>query len=294
MGNEERAVLLDNLYDAADIIKQAECTTQKYDDLMHSIKKMRRKREYVNIDDRITTKGIDFLKKLLFWAIIGILVLMIAIGSAGAIATGLSTLSEELTTAAVVLTPIFVIRMLLGKGKKLRRAMRDQRGREEMAEQNKRIDEENARIEQENGLILQQAKGVEDEMAQVRALFDQRLRGWYPPKYCYSHAVSFFIDAVENYQADTIGAAVNLYVEELRHQEHMQKMDRLNMLTEMNLYTNMAIHEAIRENTAAIHAEGDRITGAIHQNTDAVNQNTNTVYQTGQRVVDTFNRMWRR
>ena len=295
MENEERAVLLDNLYAAAAIIKKAEDTTQAYNDLMSRIKRMRRKREYVDIDKRITTKGIDFLKKVIFWVIAAPLILIFAIGAVLSVTSGnmsMSTLLRGLFSILIIIViPIYLIRKIMGKGKTYWRAMRDQRGREATAEKNRQIDEENARIEAENALILQQAEVVEQEMAQVRALADQRLKGWYPPKYCYSHAVNYFISAVENYQADTIGAAVNLYIEEMRHQEHMEKMDTLNMLTAMNLFTNMQIRDAIHENTAAIHAEGDRITGAIHQNTNAVHQNTNAVYQTGQRVVDAANKV---
>lgn len=274
MENEERKILLNNLYCAADIIKKAEDTTQAYNDLMRKIKGMRKKLVYVDIDKRVTTKGIDLLKKVSFWIIAAPLILIFAIGALLSITSGHMSISSLLGVLVVILVPVYLIRKVLGKGKTYWRAKRDQHGREATAEKNKRIEEENAKIEEENALILQEAKVVEEEMEQVRALADQQLKGWYPPKYCYSHAVNYFIGAVENYQADTIGAAVNLYVEEMRHQEHMKKMDTLNMLTAMNLFTNMQIHSAIRENTAAIHAEGNRITGAIHQNTDAIFQNT--------------------
>lgn len=295
MGNEDRIILLNNLYGAADIIKKAEDTTQAYNDLMSRIKGMRRKLVYVDIDKRITTKGIDLLKKVIFWVIAAPLILIFAISTLLSVTSGYMSTSALLQrlfgVLLVVVIPVYLIRKLMGKGKTYRRAMKDQRGREATAEKNKRIEEENAKIEAENALILQEAEVVEEEMAQVRALADQQLKGWYPPKYCYSHAVNYFISAVENYQADTIGAAVNLYIEEMRHQEHMEKMDTLNMLTAMNLYTNMQIRDAIQENTAAIHAEGDRITNAIHQNTNAVNQNTNAVYQTGQWVVNAVNKV---
>lgn len=264
MENEEHKILLNNLYCAADIIKRAEDTTKAYNDLMRKIKEMRKKLVYVDIDKRATTKGLALLKKVSFWVIAAPVILIFAIGGLLAVTSGNMSISALLSGVLIIVIPVYLIRKVLGKGKTYWRAKRDQHGREKTAEKNKIIEEENAKIEEENALILQEAKVVEDEMEQVRALADQKLSGWYPPKYCYSHAVNYFISAVENYQADTIGAAVNLYVEEMRHQEHMKKMDTLNMLTTMNLFTNMEIRSAIQQNTDAIRTAGNRIAGAIY------------------------------
>lgn len=286
MENVERNTLLQNLYEAADIIARAEAASRQYMATLASVRRMRRKREYVNIDDRITTKATDFLRSALFWIILAPFVLFLLLGTLASFATGNMTPGLFLRLVLLVVmigVPVHIIR----KNKKIKRTQarsaRDQQGRAQTVLLNAQIDEENAKIEAENAVIIKQAEALAEEIAQIQALADQRLT-WYPRDYCYSHAVRYFISTVENYRADTIKEAVNLYIEELRHQEHMEKLDTQNMLTAANLYTNQQIHAAIKENTAAIHQEGDRIVGAINLNTDAVYQNTDAIYRAGQQI----------
>lgn len=191
-------------------------------------------------------------------------------------------------TVAMIAVPGHMIRKKGKQNRTKKRSVKDQQGRAQTAIQNAQIDEENAKIEAENAVIIKQAEALANEMEQIQALANQRLT-WYPRNYCYSHAVRYFISAVENFRADTIKEAVNLYVEELRHREHMDKLDTQNMLTAANLYMSTRIHEAIQENTAAVHDEGGRITGAINKNTEAVFGNTDAVRQAGEQVSGAVN-----
>lgn len=75
MGNEGRNVLLRNLYEAADIIDRAEAASRQYNATLQSVKRMRRKREYVNIDERVTTKLGDLLRNVIFWIVLAPIVL---------------------------------------------------------------------------------------------------------------------------------------------------------------------------------------------------------------------------
>lgn len=75
MGNEGRNVLLRNLYEAADIIDRAEAASRQYNATLQSVKRMRRKREYVNIDERVTTKLGDLLRNVILWIVLAPIVL---------------------------------------------------------------------------------------------------------------------------------------------------------------------------------------------------------------------------
>ena len=72
-------------------------------------------------------------------------------------------------------------------------------------------------------------------------------------------------------------------------EQHMGKLDTMNMLTAANLYMSTKIHEALEENTRAVHEEGGRITGAIDRNTGAVIQNTGAVSQAGEQISGAIN-----
>lgn len=291
MENDGRNILLQNQYEAADIISRAEAASRQYCATLERVRGMRRKREYVNIDDRITTKLADFLRNILFLIVLAPIMLVLLLGMLVRFAAGRMTpqfFLRVVLAVVIVTVPVHILRKNGKKNRTKARSIKNQQGREQTAIQNAQIDKENAQIEAENAVIIKQAEALAEEMAQIQALADQRLT-WYPRDYCYSHAVRYFINAVENYRADTIKEAVNLYIEELRHREHMEKLDTQNMLTAANLYMNQQIHAAIRENTAAVHQEGSRITGAINRNTDAIFQNTDAVSQAGQRVSGAIN-----
>ena len=192
-------------------------------------------------------------------------------------------------TVAIIAVPVHIIRKKGKQNRTKRRSIKDQQGRAQTAIQNAQIEEENAKIEAENAVIIKQAKALANEIEQIQALANQRLLTWYPRDYCYSQAVRYFISTVENYRADTMKEAVNLYIEELRHREHMGKLDTMNMLTAANLYMSTKIHEALEENTRAVHEEGGRITGAIDRNTGAVIQNTGAVSQAGEQISGAIN-----
>ena len=57
-----------------------------------------------------------------------------------------------------------------------------------------------------------------------------------------------------------MGQAVRLYEEERRHREHMAQLSQLNRTTQMILFTNIQMMDAIYENT-----------DAVNRNTDAIN-----------------------
>ncbi len=126
-------------------------------------------------------------------------------------------------------------------------------------EQNRGIDEQNAQIKANEQLILQKIHATQVE-------YTEQIAPWYPEKYCYIEAIEFFVNMVENYRADTLKEAINLYEdtmhknrmelaqkESLKKQEELIKQQKLaNLLAVGNLVMQAGTQSAINQNTAAV------------------------------------------
>ncbi|SER24532.1 hypothetical protein SAMN04487944_10246 [Gracilibacillus ureilyticus] len=68
---------------------------------------------------------------------------------------------------------------------------------------------------------------LEAEKEQLLQLLDYSI---VPEKYWTVHAIQMFEEYIQNSRADSLKEAINLYEQELRHEEHMQEMRHLKQL----------------------------------------------------------------
>lgn len=139
------------------------------------------------------------------------------------------------------------------------------------------VDAENQRRAQFNVQIEKEAERINDEMQEIQRVADEKLL-WYPRNYCYSDAVIFFIRAIQDFRADSLKEAINLYVEELRHRQVLENQRNMiskqeeavrqqkfnNVLSAMNLFATLNVRNAVDNNT-----------DVINNNTAAINAYNN-------------------
>ena len=149
---------------------------------------------------------------------------------------------------------------------------------------NKKIERQNQAIRARNAEIIngqtalrQQEEYAVNEFNRIKAELNSMIQGWYPQAYLDSESAKFFLHLVENYRANTMQEAVNLWEEEkyrrkiedaqremIEEQRRMVKQQQLtNMLAAANLAVGLANLDAINSNTAAIHAEGKALRNII-------------------------------
>ena len=175
---------------------------------------------------------------------------------------------RNLSLLSVILSVVFVALVILGV-----RAI------------NKSRAQENERIAQHNEEVNQMYQQTIREIATLQASMKKNYGSWYPKDYFCLDAVKFFISAVENFRADSIKEAINLY-ESSEHQRRMEAaqgqlisgqqqmldsqdkiiagqkimvshLDYANVLNMVNLKMQ-------RETQAAIRQASNQIQGAIH------------------------------
>lgn len=149
-------------------------------------------------------------------------------------------------------------------------------------EKNKKIDEHNIEVDVNNThMQIQYNQTVQQLEVYKKELF-QKTGAWYPRAYYTQDAINFFINAVENYRADTVKEMVNLY-EKSEHyrrmeasqsaimrnqqrmleaqermlagqQEELQQLKFANALNIANFVMNMRAVDSIDRNTEAINS----------------------------------------
>lgn len=169
--------------------------------------------------------------------------------------------------------------------------------------QNKKIDSHKAEVTKENMELQRQYQQTVELMSAYKKELQQKTSDWYPRAYYTEDAIKFFVDAVENYRADSIKELVNLYEtsEHYKRMEMGQKallqgqeriiegqkvlisgQERLiegqkdmlaqlkfaNVLNVANLAMQARTQNMIQENTNAVNA----VRGAVKENTSAVNR----------------------
>lgn len=73
-----------------------------------------------------------------------------------------------------------------------------------VAKHNQAAEEYNRAVQEKRNTIYQEYKALLDDMLAFG-------NGWYPPDYYNAAAINFFVDAVKNFRAKTMGEAVNLF-----------------------------------------------------------------------------------
>lgn len=86
---------------------------------------------------------------------------------------------------------------------------------------NGKIVEENKQIVANNEKLRIQEQNVLNELQQIQIVYQERLSHWYPIDYCSVQAVEFFYNAINNYRADNLKEAINLY-ETTMHQQRVE------------------------------------------------------------------------
>ena len=99
------------------------------------------------------------------------------------------------------------------------------------------VNSQNVQIQMQNQQIMQQNEIIQNQRRQMYssylAMKDELLRNtqsWYPPNYYSKNAVTFFITAIQNFRADNLKEAINLYETTEQHKkllEYQAKQDEL-------------------------------------------------------------------
>lgn len=140
-----------------------------------------------------------------------------------------------------------------------------------------------AKLDVHNGELRVQ---MNDTYQQIQTTKEELLSfsgSWYPRDYYYSDAVEHFISYMLNHQSTTIEKMVDLYVDEQRHQETMQRFDRLDekmddivgnqqeMMKLLRVNNVLSTISAVANITTALN------TGDIARNTSTIAGNTSNI-----------------
>lgn len=124
---------------------------------------------------------------------------------------------------------------------------------------NEQIEEQNKQIVANNEQLKIQAQNILNELQQVQIVYQERLSSWYPVNYCSVDAVEFFYNAINNYRADNLKEAINLYETHL-HQQRVETNQQKalnqqmlgNLLSAGSLVMQGATLSAISNQTASV------------------------------------------
>lgn len=259
---ETREELLKNLYEARDIIQRAENITQRYNDTKS---RLLNRQVFVQVQDRTGTKIKNTAVDIIAIIVLGILGFFTFLSIIGALIMKDSMMWIEIFvwTAIYAATVLFVV---------YRRTKRKERYAEMNRQGQMAANAENERRAQFNAQIEKEVELINAEMQEIQQIADERLF-WYPRSYCYSDAVMFLISAIQDFRADSLKEAVNLYAEELKHRQVLENQQHMlskqeesirqqrfnNVLSAMNLFATLSVKDAVNNNTAAVNANTDAI-----------------------------------
>ena len=299
----EREELLQNLYEAKGIIQQAETLTKRYNSLKSQLLNLQTHKKVEDrlgfrISEKLFNNKITKILRIIFSIILIFYFIeaifnnsteiahlipyassaprsVLELSSEAAISAIKSDICKIVLDVVAIVAVIFIPKIDLKlSNKRIARINKKNKAT---------VDEKNTKIMVHNQQIEQEANEVNYAMQEIRQLADERLY-WYPRNYCYSDAVNFFIEAVQNFRADSLKEAINLYVEELRHREILSTQQQLvyqqkisNVLSTANLFANLSTASAIRENTS-------QVTSAMNNQTNSINstiKNTARYIRTG-------------
>ncbi|MBR2045336.1 MAG: hypothetical protein IJ958_04280 [Agathobacter sp.] len=150
---------------------------------------------------------------------------------------------------------------------------------------NKKIEEQNTITQQQNNQILAnneqlklQEQNVLNELQQLQNIYRERISPWYPVDYCSVEAVEFLYNAINNYRADSLKEAINLY-ETTLHQQRVESNQK-QALRQQTLSNLLSAGSLVMQGATL---------GAINNQTAAINNQTASVNN----VNDTLNRIRR-
>lgn len=124
---------------------------------------------------------------------------------------------------------------------------------------NKKIVEENKEIVAKNQQLAIQEQHILNELQEVQTLYRNHIGSWYPIDYCSVDAAEFFYNTVNNYRADNLKEAINLY-EMTLHQRRIEANQR-QAIREQQLNNLLFAQQvdAINKQTSSINNVNDSI-----------------------------------
>lgn len=131
---------------------------------------------------------------------------------------------------------------------------------------NQRIVEENKESVERNKQLAIQEQRILNELQEVQTLYRNYISSWYPIDYCSVDASEFFYNAINNYRADNLKEAINLY-EMTLHQRRIEANQRQaireqqlsNLLSAQHIAVQQQQVDAISKQTASINNVNDSI-----------------------------------
>lgn len=137
---------------------------------------------------------------------------------------------------------------------------------------NERIEAENRQVLANNEQLKIQEQNTLNDLKQIQILYQERLNSWYPVNYCSVDAAEFFYNTINNYRADSLKEAINLYETHL-HQQRVETNQQKalnqqmlgNLLSAGSLVMQGATLGAINDQTASV-------TGAVNGVNDTLNR----------------------
>ena len=144
--------------------------------------------------------------------------------------------------------------------------------------QNKVTEQQNAQIIANNEQLKMQEQNTLNELQQLQNVYRKRISPWYPIDYCSIDAAEFLYNAINNYRADSLKEAINLY-ETTLHQQRVENNQK-QALRQQTLSNLLSAGSLVMQGATL---------GAINSQTSAINNQTASVNN----VNDTLNRIRR-
>ncbi|MGN1420391.1 MAG: hypothetical protein ACI4XC_02610 [Eubacterium sp.] len=269
---ETREETLQKLYIAQDIIYRAEELTQRYNDTKDKILNLQ---TFTKIEDLKAPSLTKKIGKTILQFNIGLVIIWFVYRYCEHFSkffnslVSFNTISLPRDTKNFIIDTLIVV-SVISAGHIIRKMRKKKYARINEQEQ-MRVNEENEKIMAYNEQINEEVKMINQEMIELRSIADEELY-WYPRNYCYSEAVNYFINAIQNFRADCLKEAINLYVEELRHRQLMAQQQQIanqqyeiakqqkinNVLSTANLFANLGTISAVNQNTTAVNSAAEK------------------------------------
>lgn len=257
---QTREELLNGLGEAADIIRQLVNIQQKLNNT---------RAKYRSLIPPKPQKGLSIIKIIL--GFIGISIIGTIVFSIVVVASGDMSVENTVQKGALFLfVPYLSIPLEIFNNKKRNK---------KIEEQNKLTQQQNEQLLAFNERVKEEEQGVLNELQQLQVVYNKKVNPWYPIDYCSLEAVEFLYNAINNYRADSLKEAVNLY-ETTLHQQRVEsnqqqalKQQKLNnLLSAGSLVIQGATLGAINDQTAAINNQTASLTNGINNINDNLNR----------------------
>ena len=252
-----REELLNGLGEAVNIIRQLANIQQRLNNT---------RAKYKNTIALSAPKKVSIIKIILTYFVLSTITTIILALSGGA-----NMSIEEMAQKSMLFgfVPYLAIPWVIFRTKKKNK---------KIEEQNKITQQQNNQIYAYNEQVQLEEQNVLNELQQVQNVYRQRISPWYPVDYCSVGAVEFLYNAINNYRADSLKEAINLY-ETTLHQQRVEN-NQQQALRQQTLSNLLSAGSLVMQGATL---------GAINNQTSAINNQTASVNN----VNDTLNRIRR-